>query len=239
VTSPHEILGVTKTANDEVIEAAYRILVKKHHPDQGGDAEDFDRIKTAYEEITSETPQSESIFGDDHDPFLYSMDSYSVRTELNSGISIVADSLALSLLNVFRTDVSDLSMKNVNKNRFVAIFEVENITSSRQKYKPLDQTKIIANDGHQYKPDPTEQINPYSNQLRSDLNVKGVKLSPHSKAYNILIIPELMDESPPDRIIYTHNIFQGDRVDGVVQGTEQFEFNIGEEDWDELLPLES
>ena len=49
----YEILGVAPTASNAEIEAAYRRLRSQHHPDRGGDAEQFHRITKAYEEATS------------------------------------------------------------------------------------------------------------------------------------------------------------------------------------------
>ena len=51
--SPFNVLGVEPGADEEVVRAAYRTLLKKHHPDQGGSAEEFMRIKEAYEAIRS------------------------------------------------------------------------------------------------------------------------------------------------------------------------------------------
>jgi hypothetical protein len=48
---PHEILGVDPDAPDEVVEAAARQMRKKHHPDQGGDVEQFKRVNEAEEAI--------------------------------------------------------------------------------------------------------------------------------------------------------------------------------------------
>jgi len=44
------VLGVEQTAPCAEIEAAYRALRSKHHPDRGGDAEAFHRVQRAYEE---------------------------------------------------------------------------------------------------------------------------------------------------------------------------------------------
>jgi hypothetical protein len=46
-----QILGVDKAARAEVVREAYRVLVKKHHPDAGGDGELFRRAQVAYEEF--------------------------------------------------------------------------------------------------------------------------------------------------------------------------------------------
>jgi len=57
VRSPFEILGISETATDEEIKAAYRALVKRWHPDRNPDnphaAEVFKAIVEAYEQIRS------------------------------------------------------------------------------------------------------------------------------------------------------------------------------------------
>jgi hypothetical protein len=45
-----EILGVTPDADKAAITNAYRSLAKVHHPDSGGSAEDFRRLRAAYEQ---------------------------------------------------------------------------------------------------------------------------------------------------------------------------------------------
>jgi len=49
--NPYVILGLHPEAPTEVVEAAYRALAKKNHPDLGGDEEKFKRISKAYQEI--------------------------------------------------------------------------------------------------------------------------------------------------------------------------------------------
>jgi hypothetical protein len=43
------VLGISPTASRSEIESAYRLLVKKHHPDMGGDPELFKRLNAAYQ----------------------------------------------------------------------------------------------------------------------------------------------------------------------------------------------
>jgi hypothetical protein len=45
-----KILGVTVNATPEMVKDAYRKLAKQHHPDTGGDREQFVQIQRAYEE---------------------------------------------------------------------------------------------------------------------------------------------------------------------------------------------
>jgi hypothetical protein len=44
-----QVLGVPINSTEEVVREAYRILVKRHHPDKGGDAEMFRRVMKAME----------------------------------------------------------------------------------------------------------------------------------------------------------------------------------------------
>ena len=52
--TPRSILCVTQEAPWEVIKASYKALALKHHPDVGGDIEEFKRIQAAYEKLEKE-----------------------------------------------------------------------------------------------------------------------------------------------------------------------------------------
>lgn len=45
-----EVLGVKQDANKQTVINAYRALAKIHHPDAGGNTDDFKRLRAAYEE---------------------------------------------------------------------------------------------------------------------------------------------------------------------------------------------
>ena len=45
---PYKILKLAATAADREIKEAYRSLARVHHPDVGGDAEEFKNIQEAY-----------------------------------------------------------------------------------------------------------------------------------------------------------------------------------------------
>lgn len=49
LVDPYEILGIRPSANSNEIKAAYRDLVKQHHPDAGGDQQTIVQINAAWE----------------------------------------------------------------------------------------------------------------------------------------------------------------------------------------------
>lgn len=49
----YKTLGVRRGATEEEIKKAYRKLAMTHHPDRGGNEEEFKKIKEAYEKLTS------------------------------------------------------------------------------------------------------------------------------------------------------------------------------------------
>jgi ferredoxin len=51
--SPFDVLDLDRGADEAKIERAYRERVKEAHPDQGGSAAEFRRVRDAYETITS------------------------------------------------------------------------------------------------------------------------------------------------------------------------------------------
>jgi DnaJ-domain-containing protein 1 len=46
--TPRQILGVGVDASDDEIKTAWRKLVLKHHPDHGGDVNEFRKVMAAY-----------------------------------------------------------------------------------------------------------------------------------------------------------------------------------------------
>ena len=48
----YQTLGVGKDASQQDIKKAYRKLASKHHPDKGGDQEEFKRVQAAYDTLS-------------------------------------------------------------------------------------------------------------------------------------------------------------------------------------------
>lgn len=51
----YKTLGVDRTASADEIKKAYRRMCAKHHPDKGGDEQDFKNIQEAYEGLTKKS----------------------------------------------------------------------------------------------------------------------------------------------------------------------------------------
>ena len=65
----YEILGVQRDASEDDIKRAYRKLAREHHPDAGGDENEFKELTTAYEVLMN--PQARANydrFGDPRGP---------------------------------------------------------------------------------------------------------------------------------------------------------------------------
>ncbi|MEI8004207.1 MAG: DnaJ domain-containing protein, partial [Methanothrix sp.] len=51
-TDYYQILGVGKTASEDEIKRAFRRKAHEHHPDKGGDAEQFKKVNEAYQVLS-------------------------------------------------------------------------------------------------------------------------------------------------------------------------------------------
>jgi DnaJ-class molecular chaperone len=54
---PYEVLGIQPGASEDEIKKAYRKKAMKHHPDKGGNPEEFKKIQGAYDKLTK--PENE------------------------------------------------------------------------------------------------------------------------------------------------------------------------------------
>ncbi|MEK9698749.1 MAG: DnaJ domain-containing protein, partial [Candidatus Poseidoniales archaeon] len=55
----YQILGVDRKATDADIKKAYRKLASQHHPDRGGDANEFKQVQEAYDILSDNRKRAE------------------------------------------------------------------------------------------------------------------------------------------------------------------------------------
>lgn len=252
MSNPYEILGVQPNAGDAVVEAAFKALVKEHHPDSGGNAEEFKEIKEAYEKITSGEADT-SGNGSDHfiDPdgflgmFDTPIDTQSVSGTISSGLVIEGDYLELALIGLFQTDVEDIVYDHqveeaTNTERMICIFHARNISDRVLGWYPEVNTKFIGDNGRQYTYETNLQIPPPPTgmaDLPTHLKSFEVELEPSTHANHITIIEELPDGVKIDRVVQEKSIHAPGSTSGLVRDKERFEFNIKEGEQQEILEL--
>ena len=54
--NPYSILGVPVGASKDEVKRASRILARKHHPDNGGNRDEYERVCKAFEMIDKAKP---------------------------------------------------------------------------------------------------------------------------------------------------------------------------------------
>lgn len=65
----YNTLGISRDADQETIKAAFRKLAMKHHPDRGGDPNQFQKINEAYETLSDPTKRAQYDNPQQHNPF--------------------------------------------------------------------------------------------------------------------------------------------------------------------------
>ena len=81
----YNILSINKGASEEDIKKAYRKASLKHHPDRGGNAEEFKKINRAYE-ILSDPIQKREYDYKEKNPFFKKDNIFNNNPEMNNGI---------------------------------------------------------------------------------------------------------------------------------------------------------
>lgn len=250
MTNPYDLLGVSPDADDVVIEAAYRALAKKHHPDSGGDAEKFKTIKDAYEKLTSgdsttEDPQDDPFgFSDIFSIFDQPVDTHTVKGSLSSELIVEGEYLTMALVGLNEIDVSemiyDYQVEEVSDTtRTVAIFHGRNECDQVLSWYVPPVTSFIGDDGYTYDYCSKLNIPPVNNNLPSRLKSFDVDLEPNTQANYICIVEKLPEDVSIERIVYTQSVHAPGSTSGVVRDKERFEFRIEDPLQEELrmLPL--
>jgi curved DNA-binding protein CbpA len=120
----YEILGVKEDASKREINAAYRRLVKKHHPDKGGDVEIFQQVTDAYNVLKSAAEREAYDFEHKFENFLdETAGRRSFRQRLSaffSGHAFLFLSILFFVVGIFLLDAGDGIHEDFNKGLVIA-----------------------------------------------------------------------------------------------------------------------
>lgn len=248
--NPYDVLGVVPEAEEEVIDAVYNSLVKKHHPDHGGDEETFKQIKNAYERIQS--GDSSSNFSDANEDidsilslFNTPIDTNVATGRLCDGLVLEGEQLTIAITNIIRTDISDYIPENwvhdvKREDRLVILTHVSNHSDYVQSFKPYD-IRLITKDGRRYDIDNLTGIGHAevdfhgdTKSLPSHLYNERRDMEPHTTGNFISVVEEIPNSVEIDRIIYPFKLFDGHNTDGVVKSKTRYVYDIKPHHWEEF-----
>jgi hypothetical protein len=115
----YEVLGVSENASKREINAAYRRLAKKHHPDKGGDVETFQKVTDAYNVLKSGSEREAYDFEHKFESYL---DATSGRGSFKQrlaaffrGHAFLALSVLFFVFGIFLLDAGDGIQEDFNK----------------------------------------------------------------------------------------------------------------------------
>lgn len=113
----YSLLGVRKNATSDEIKAAYKKLVKEHHPDRGGDSEHFKKINEAYD--TLKDADKKAAYDNPQPQYNFS------NSDFNRGFE--------DLFSQMFGDIRSPSMKNRDL-RLTVTIELEDVLTGRDLY---------------------------------------------------------------------------------------------------------
>jgi hypothetical protein len=257
--NPYDVLGITRNASEIVVEAAYRALVKEHHPDQGGSQERFQEIQDAYEQIQNGDPTTGSTDGTStFSGFARGLaalgtpvSAASIEGTLADDLTIEKGPLRVSLVGLFRTDIEPLAWPHEvdsiqTENRFLCVTRIENTSEYVQKWNGISKTKFVGSDGQTYSPthdlastetDIPPNADPRDTKLSPQFSTNYTELEPKSWTLGITVAPNLPGEVDLQRMSYTHSVFEGHQTDGVVKEKIRYEFSVTPERRQQMLSL--
>lgn len=239
---PYQILGVRKEAPEAVVEAAYKELVKEKHPDNGGNPEEFKKVKQAYEAITSEATNTQTTPSWFNSLFSQTepAETLSAIGEVGDGLTIDGNIFEVKLLGILpdvdAAEIVRLPRKlGENTSRTVVLFDIKNNTDDVERWH-RDNTKYIDNDGFTYERE-SETID--SDKLGPRWTNFSVEIEPHTRTKFVAMVEEMPSDARLEKIVHTQKEYEEGRTGGWVQGKQRYEFVISEDDRTPIpLPVE-
>lgn len=247
MTDPYEILGVRENASEAVIEAAYRQLAKKYHPDsEEGDREMFEKVRSAYEEIqhsqsinddssssSNSRPTADDAEWDGLDLGGHTWGGMPVEESSASGapddVTVDGKYLTVSLTGLDRRDMSELTYRHnlddfeTSPVRPVATFEIHNKSGQVLRWNAGD-AKFVDSEGFSYEHDRDLMID--DSNLGPRWAVAAVELEPDARSKFAIVVEDIPTDATVDKVVYTLSVHESGKTSGWVKEKERYEFNI-------------
>ena len=90
----YHILGIAKTSSQEEVKQSYKKLILEHHPDKGGDVEQFKKIQEAYETLGN--PDKRMV--------------YDTPKQMHGGIEISFNGNFMNIVRQFRKPIQRIDI---------------------------------------------------------------------------------------------------------------------------------
>lgn len=244
---PYSVLGVEPGSDHDVVKAAYRALMKEHHPDQGGSTEEFIRVKEAYETIQNgggsnrhrpitgsskgprrtattdggtATARGANVGGE---PTTHT-DPKIVACHSGAGLELRGEYLTLRLVALVQdadlSTVARVDRTDGSPTRPVAYFTVENTSDRPVRWRGNQCTTFHGTDGTRY--ERSGRYRPSETTLPASWNGSDVPIQPGDRMHNVVIAERMPSSVDVDRVVYTQNVFGSA---GIVD-KERFVFDI-------------
>lgn len=222
--SHYDVLGVSPDADMDEIRAAYRRLLKRHHPDQGGSRDQFLRIKRAYETVVGEHPDEWA--GDGTIPYGETDRTYDPSTTRPPGavgLQVTGTVLTLTLVALIHdVTLEELLEKPIpgGGKRTVAFFTVHNTSDRPVTWRGHAQTSFVGDDGFLY--EGSNILRPHTSALPDRWCAVATPIPPGKALDAVVVAQEIPDDVSVERVVYT----QAYVTDDGERETEQSLFRI-------------
>ncbi|WP_254763799.1 J domain-containing protein [Natrinema marinum] len=231
--SHYEALGLSPDADERAVRRAYRSLLKKHHPDQGGSRERFLRIQEAYEEILGERAPGEretdigAITEGTADTQRY-QPTYDPTNGDEGGdheLTVSGEYLTLTLAGlVHGVDLEALVDGPVTAatTRTVAFFRVHNTSERTLSWQGKTNTSFFGDDGFLY--EGSSIVAPHATDLPRRWTGTDVDLEPDRAVDGVVIAQEIPEAVTLDQVMYTQHV--PDKDSNGLADTERYLFEL-------------
>jgi curved DNA-binding protein CbpA len=141
--NPYKELNLLHDASQEEIKRSYRSLAQRHHPDKGGDAEIFKRIKHAYE-ILSDPVRKErfDLRGDDTQDVTVHSDALTLISEIMNDMMYRVNPYQENLIDFIKTRLNELN-READRNLQQAACNITHLQLLRDRIKADVEDNVL------------------------------------------------------------------------------------------------